>query len=143
MKVVNKEHRIEGAGEDVWAVLADFGNFLIWATGGAGTAKIEGEGVGMIRHLEIPGLGQVSERLDSLDHPNKLLAYSMVSQGMAGMAEYAATVRLESAGEQQSRLIWRGEFKAQDGLSEEEVAIGLAASYDAMAMGLKAYVGSK
>ena len=37
-----------------WEVLADFGAFLDWAGGGQGEIRIEGEGIGMTRHLELP-----------------------------------------------------------------------------------------
>jgi hypothetical protein len=124
-------------------VLADFGNFLAWATGGAGTARLEGDGVGMIRHLDIPGLGLVAERLDLLDESSWTLGYSLVSDSMAGMSRYLATVQVVADGAGQSRLRWRGDFEPLPGFDSEEVANSLAGSYALMSQGLEAFVNAQ
>ncbi len=142
MTIVEKQHSINGDVNRVWEVLADFGNFLVWATGGRGTAQIEGEGVGMIRHLDIPGLGQVSERLDQLDTESMVLGYTMVSDAMAGMAKYSACVQLVDEGNGRSQLSWRGELEPEQGMDADEVGASLAGSYDMMAQGLEAYVAT-
>jgi hypothetical protein len=129
--------------DGAWRVLADFGNFLAWATGGAGTARLEGEGIGMIRHLDIPGLGCVSERLDLLDDASRTLGYSMVSETMAGMARYSATVQVMTDGAGQCCLRWRGDFEPVPGVDSEEVGSSLAGSYAMMSQGLEAFVNGQ
>lgn len=138
--ILEQENSLACDGTAAWQVLADFGNFLAWATGGAGTARIEGEGIGMVRHLDIPGLGTVSERLDLLDHASQTLGYAMVSEGMAGMARYAATVRVVNSSPEGCSLQWRGEFEVVDGLDEEGVRDSLAGSYAMMSQGLEGFV---
>ena len=143
MGVLEMESKLNCTGEAAWRVLADFGNFLPWATGGAGTATLEGEGLGMIRHLDIPGLGQVSERLDVLNTADRILGYAMVSETMAGMTNYSASVQVVSLGEQQCLLRWRGSFEPLAGLDGEGVKNSLAASYTMMAQGLEAFVNAQ
>ena len=141
--VLEQENSLACDSDAAWRVLADFGNFLAWATGGAGTARLEGEGVGMIRHLDIPGLGLVSERLDRLDHASRTLAYSMVSETMAGMVRYSATVQVISDGVGQCCLRWRGDFEPLPGIDSEEVGNSLAGSYTLMSQGLEAFVNAQ
>ncbi|MFK8049408.1 MAG: SRPBCC family protein [Halioglobus sp.] len=143
MTVLEKENSLACDSDGTWRALADFGNFLAWATGGAGTARLEGEGVGMIRHLDIPGLGCVSERLDLLDDASRTLGYSMVSETMAGMARYSATVQVMTDGTGQCRLRWRGDFEAVAGADSEEVGNSLAASYAMMSQGLEVFVNAQ
>ena len=140
MTILEQENNLACECNAAWRALADFGNFLAWATGGAGTARLEGEGVGMIRHLDIPGLGLVSERLDLLDDASRTLAYSMVSETMAGMARYSATVQVITDGAGQCCLRWRGDFEPLPGIDSEEVGNSLAGSYTLMSQGLEAFV---
>lgn len=140
MTVLQQENSLACDSDAAWEVLADFGNFLAWATGGAGVERLEGEGVGMIRHLDIPGLGLVSERLDLLDDASRTLAYSMVSETMAGMARYSATVQVITDGAGQCCLRWRGEFEPLPEIDSEEVGNSLAGSYTLMSQGLEAFV---
>ena len=139
MTVLEQENKLACCADVAWQVLADFGNFLAWATGGAGTARLEGEGVGMVRHLDIPELGSVSERLDSLDANQRILAYSMVSVEMIGMSQYSATVRVVEEGDAQCVLQWRGEFETVPGANSNEVRESLAGSYSMMSQGLQTY----
>ena len=60
-----------------WAVLEDFPGFLKWASGGQGSIETEGSGVGMIRHMDIPGTGKMAERLDQLDAASMTIGYSL------------------------------------------------------------------
>ena len=143
MFVLELDTNLNCSSDAAWQVLADFGNFLPWATGGAGTVSLEGEGLGMIRHLDIPGLGQVSEQLDLLDDVDRILGYAMVSEAMAGMANYSASVQVFSVGEQHCRLQWRGRFKPLPDLDSDEVKNSLATSYKTMAQGLEAFVNAR
>lgn len=121
----------------VWAVLADFGGFLDWATGGAGTIRIEGDGEGMVRHLSLPGVGEMAERLDRLDHQTRTQCYSLASGTPIGMGSYSATVVVsETAGG--CRLDWTGEFEPAPGADAEMIRQGLEGSYNGMSQSLAA-----
>lgn len=126
------------SADAAWAVLADFPGFLNWA--GQGRIRIEGEGVGMIRHLDIPGTGAMAERLDRLDHADRIIGYTLVYGTPAGMAEYRAEVALKPTGENACNLAWHGEFTAAPGHDEVEVANNLSAAYEGMTQALTAYV---
>lgn len=140
MTLLEQENRLACDGDEAWRVLADFGGFLAWATGGAGTARLEGKGVGMIRHLDIPGLGLISERLDRLDEASRTLGYSMVSENMAGMARYSATVQVIPDGAGQCCMRWRGAFEPLPGFESEDVKHSLSQSYALMSQALDAFI---
>lgn len=143
MTVLEQDNSLACDGDAAWNVLGDFGDFLAWATGGVGSTRLEGEGVGMIRHLDIPELGQISERLELLDEGSRTLGYAMVSKEMAGMARYSATVQVITTGEGQCCLHWRGDFEVLPGFDSEEVKNSLAESYAMMSQGLEAFVNSR
>ena len=126
-----------------WEVLADFPGFLKWAGGRHGDIEIEGHGVGMIRHMDIPGAGKMAERLDQLDHSRKTIGYSLVYGNPAGMREYRAIVTLEDIvedGDTGCRINWHGEFTPAEGQRTDTVAGNLGAAYQGMSEALVKYV---
>jgi hypothetical protein len=125
--------------ENAWRVLADFPAFLEWAGVGEGTIEIEGDGIGMIRHMDLPGVGKMAERLDSLDHDNHTIGYTLAYGNPIGLAEYSAVVRLEPAGDGSCRIIWHGEFTPADGYDSATVAESLEGSYHGMSAALAAH----
>ncbi|MCX2982196.1 SRPBCC family protein [Halieaceae bacterium IMCC14734] len=131
---------VQCAAQDVWSVLADFGQFLDWATGGLGTVELQGQGVGMIRHLDIPGLGKISERLDALDPEALALTYSLTAAGAGGMASYQARVQVEAITNGSCSLNWKGEFEVLPEINEATVSAELEAAYQSMSSGLESYV---
>lgn len=140
MTTVTYEQDLELSVQAVWEVLKDFGGFLKWAGGGRGTIEVEGEGVGMMRSLNIPGLGLIQERVEILDPETKTLSYRLVGGQPLGMASYLALVRLIDGGDGACRIAWHGEFEGAEGTDASEIAVNLEGSYVGMSKGLVAYV---
>ena len=128
------------AAENAWAVLADFPGFLKWAAGRQGSIEIEGEGVGMIRHMDLPGTGKMAERLDRLDPETMTIGYTLVYGNPAGMAKYQAVVNVNGTAEDTCRIDWHGEFTAAAGGDENTVSGNLEAAYHGMSAALVEYV---
>tara|TARA_A100001037_G_scaffold261481_1_gene250516 strand:- start:1705 stop:2175 length:471 start_codon:yes stop_codon:yes gene_type:complete len=139
-QILEVTYDLEISAVSAWEVLGTFENFLEWATGGTGSIEIEGEGVGMIRHLEIPGGGKQAERLDQLNHAMKKISYSLVYGNPLGMEKYAATAELSSRTANACSIHWRGEFIVQDGTDENSVRSALKAAYDNMSTAIESYV---
>lgn len=137
---VTHEQELDVSLEAAWAVLADFGDFLKWATGGEGSARIEGDGIGMIRHLNIEHLGEISERLDVLNHENHTTAYTLVKGFPVGMETYSGQAVLTAAGDGSCKISWTGTLSAAEGHTDEEVSQNLAGSYAGMSQALEAFV---
>ena len=136
MTIVTAEIRVDAPLDAAWAVLADFGRFTEWAGGPGATSELEGEGVGMIRHMDIPGVGKMAETLDVADHDTKTLGYTLVYGDPIGMAKYTARVRLEDGGDGACVAHWHGEFEAADGADDATVSEALNGSYEGMSQAL-------
>ena len=125
----------------VWEALADFGAFLDWAGGGQGEIRIEGEGIGMARHLELPGAVKLAERLTRRDVESRTLAYELAHGAPLGMVRYQAEVRVEAT-PKGATLHWRGEFEARPPAQQADVASALENAYRGMSSALETYVNS-
>ena len=100
---------IQAPTSRVWALLADFGNLAAWWPRGGGLqierVVLEGEGIGMVRHIYNQGVPQcASERLDLLDPQTHTLVLSIVGQRPGGITAYVATSRLVPMGEHACRM---------------------------------------
>ena len=122
METISLAEEAPAPAARIWAILADFGAFLDWAyTHANGTIEVEGDGVGMVRHLDM-GNGPMGERLDRLDHDSRTLAYSLAYGDPLGMDQYRARVRVEELEEGRSLLHWTGEFSSPE--AEQLATIG-------------------
>jgi hypothetical protein len=138
VKVVNVTAPTNVPGEKVWEVLADFDGFLKWAGGGEGEITIEGEGIGMVRHLKM-SVGEIAERLTLLDPVKRILGYQLVYGEPLGMKQYQAHVQVVDAGSG-CEIIWKGEFEAADPDLEGQVGDALSAAYEGMTGALVSYL---
>ena len=138
MKEVDLTLSTDISAEKVWALLADFSGFLNWAGGGAGEISIEGEGIGMVRHLKMSG-GELAERLTLLDPDNKRLGYDLVYGEPLGMKKYKAIVQVVDTGSG-CDIIWKGVFDTEDPGSQDQTGAALSAAYEGMTGALVAYL---
>ena len=137
MNQVTYEQNLAVAADKAWQVLADFGGFLKWA--GSGSVETEGEGQGMIRHLDMEGVGKVSERADVIDHDNRILVYTLTQGQPIGMAKYQATVQLK-ASDTGCNISWLGEFDTIEEAAPDTVATALEEVYSNLSTALLTYV---
>lgn len=142
MRTLVYEHEIGVPVSAAWAVFADFGGFAQW-NGLPMTLEIAGQGLGMTRSMDIPGIGRVSERLDQRDDTNMKLAYALVEGNPLGMVEYRAEVTLSAAGKDRTLIKWRGEFQGNPGADLDQMAADLTASYKGMSEALGSFVAQR
>jgi hypothetical protein len=134
-------HVFDASAATLWALLADFGGIeRWWPTEGPlliERVEIEGEGIGMIRHIYNRGaVGAVSERLDRLDSAQRLLQLSILGPPPMRTAWYQATGRLVELDDGGCRLDYESEFTAPRG-RENQMRDGILAAYRAMFTGLQ------
>ena len=128
----------------VWAILADFGNIQAWwpRDGALQIERVvlEGEGIGMVRHIYNHGVPQcASERLDLLDPQTHTLVLSIVGQRPGGITAYVATSRLLPTGPSACRMEHRALVTTLPG-RERAVERFLQQAYAGMFAGLQAAV---
>jgi len=126
---VQIEREYEFGADDVWAVIADFGN-VSWVPG-IEKVDLEGEGVGMIRHLTVPVFPQLHERLDAIDHEEKLLEYSIPAVEYISVKNYGARAQVIDLGPGRCRVLWSCKAEAE-GAPEAEARDKTRAFYEAM-----------
>lgn len=114
------EERIEAPVAEVWALFRDFGGVERYTPGLEG-CEVEGEGLGAIRTLTLPGGAVLRERLERLDDGDTTLQYSILD-GPLPVQNYLATVKLH-AEQDACRVQWSSDFEAPD--LDDAAAIGL------------------
>jgi len=135
MTTVTHEQIIDVPAGAAWAVLKDFGDFLRW---GNIPGTLEGDGIGMIRHMDTPEMGKWAEKLDIADDTTMTYGYTLVYGTPIGMGKYTARVRVEAVDNGHAKLSWRGEFEAAESHDAASVAGMLKGAYANMSGGLEA-----
>ena len=102
MVEVSIEREYEFGVEHVWAVFADFAN-VNWVPG-IEKVELEGEGVGMIRHLTVPVFPQLHERLEAIDHKERVIEYSIPTVEYIQLKNYRARVQVVDLGRGRCRV---------------------------------------
>lgn len=128
--------------DSIWRLLSDFGNIQgWWPNEGAiriEDVQIEGQGIGMIRHILNHGARhRVSERLDYLDPASRTLVLSIVGTRPSGITAYIAEGHIVELDASRSRMDYRALVTTTPG-REEQVRAGLGKTYEMMFAGLQA-----
>lgn len=125
MAFVDKQVAIEAPPETVWAIGGDLAGIPAWMDS-VESVRIEGE----LRHATLnQGRGVLVERITSHSDERMALTYELVSEG-APMRVYRASFAVAEA-EGGSVARWTAEIEAADGVDEETLVGGIAASYEA------------
>ena len=114
---VRVERELNVSPEKTWELVANFGD-VSWLPL-AEKVDVEGDGVGMIRHISTPGMATVHERLEVLDHGKRVLEYSIAELGFLKVRDYRARAEVSDLGDGRTRLRWSCTAEP-DGASEEE-----------------------
>lgn len=148
MHTITTHHDFDAPAELLWDYLQDFAHIERWWPKDVPAVQIErveleGEGVGLIRHIYNKGFpAPVSERLDYQDPASMTYKLSIVGQRPAGLTAYQATGRIEPLPGGRSRLNYHSEFATESGRPDDAEAF-LRGAYDLMFMGLAAATGKR
>jgi uncharacterized protein YndB with AHSA1/START domain len=128
--------------DSIWQLLADFGNIQRWWPDDGAIriedVQIEGQGVGMIRHiLNTGGRHRVSERLDFIDPASRTLALSIIGTRPSGITAYLAEGHIVELDATRCRMDYRALVTTTPG-REEQIRAGLGKTYETMFAGLQA-----
>ena len=105
--------------DQVWALIKDFGNLSAWAPD-ANITKLEGEGIGAIRHLDT-AVGHFKERCEAHDDSNYSFSYALLESSLPlPLKDYVATVKLKETGPRSCAIEWACVFEPVD-VSEGEM----------------------
>ncbi len=137
MAEVKVSERIEASADDVWELFSDFGGVLRYTPALEGCA-VEGEGVGAIRTIHLPGGASLKERLEAFDSAGKQLQYSIL-EGPLPVKNYLATVAVRAEGSA-TIVDWSSQFEAA-GLEDAQVVSILEGVYESGLAGIRSALG--
>jgi hypothetical protein len=128
--------------QQIWQLLADFGNIQgWWPEDGAiriEDVQIEGQGIGMIRHILNQGARhRVSERLDFLDPASRTLMLSIIGTRPSAITAYVAEGHIVELDATRCRMDYRALVTTTPG-REEQIREALGKTYEMMFAGLRA-----
>jgi hypothetical protein len=139
MASVKVTDRIGASADRVWDLVRDFGGIQRYASG-IESVSVQGEGVGAVRTLTMPGGVSLQERLEGLDDASRTLRYAIVGTHPLPFEGYLATVRLSEDGDG-CQIEWSSQFEPRAGAEGQAPGI-VEGIYRAGIAGLKKALGT-
>ena len=103
MKTLKEEIKFNCSADELWGILSDVGR-CDWVPT---IEKIVLEGD--LRHFEMTGMGQITEKILKQDHATMTLQYSAI-QTPAPIEHHLATMEVASLNDQECKLSWTTEI---------------------------------
>ena len=139
MASVKVTDRIAASTDRVWDLVRDFGGIGRWAAA-VESVTLEGEGVGAVRTIGLPGGLKLQERLEAIDERTRTLSYSIVGGHPLPFGEYLSTIRLAEDGDG-CQVDWSSTFEPRAG-AETQAAGMVEGIYRGGIAGLKKALGA-
>jgi carbon monoxide dehydrogenase subunit G len=139
MASVKVDDRIGASADRVWDLVRDFGGVQRFAAG-IESVSVQGEGIGAVRTLTMPGGLALQERLEGRDDAARTLQYAIVGSHPLPFDRYLATIRLSEDGEG-CQIEWSSTFEPRSG-AEAEAAALVEGIYRSGIAGLKKALGA-
>jgi hypothetical protein len=116
---VRVSEEVAAPADAVWQRVRDFGGLTDWSPG-IEKCEIEGEGVGAVRTLTMPGGLTLQEKLESFDESGRSFSYSIVEPTPLPLSGYLSTFQVTALGDDRCRIDWTGRFTPAEGTPEEQ-----------------------
>ncbi|HKL19355.1 MAG TPA: SRPBCC family protein [Halalkalibaculum sp.] len=117
MQEVKVNGIIEADAEKVWELAGDFSRLDSFVEAIADCSS-DGKESGAIRTLTLQDGSKVKEKLQSINHENHTLNYSIVESEMP-IKNYVGTMQVKDLGNNRSEFTWSSEFRSENGQEEE------------------------
>ncbi len=118
VKVVDS---INASADRVWELFRDFGGIDRFAAGIEG-CSVEGEGVGAVRTLSMPGGLKLQERLEAFDDAGRTFTYAIIGDHPLPLDDYLSTVKIVAESDQRCGIEWSSTFEPK---GDEAAAVGM------------------
>lgn len=135
MKVMVTEE-LQASSEQVWELVRGFGEIMKWSGGAIESVDVEGDGIGAVRTLGIPGGARLQEKLEAYDDAGRTFSYSFVGKLLLPLNDYYATMTIIDTGANQCRVEWGSTF-SPNGVSEEQAGSMVEGIYKNGIVGIK------
>jgi hypothetical protein len=121
MASVEVRDRIAASADRVWELVRDFGGIQRFASN-IESVSVQGEGVGAVRTVTLPGGTALQERLEACDDATRTLRYAIVGSHPLPFDDYLATIRLSEDGDG-CQIEWSSQFAPRAGAESQASAI--------------------
>jgi hypothetical protein len=121
MASVKVSDRIEASADRVWDLVRDFGGVQRFSPT-IESVSVQGEGIGAVRTLTLPGGLALQERLEALDDASRTLRYAIVGSHPLPFDEYLSTIRLSEDGDA-CQIEWSSTFAPRGGAEAQAVGM--------------------
>ncbi len=140
MRVKSRIARKLAVGADeVWAALEGFGRLDVWFPS-ISSCRVEGSGVGAARHMELDGLGPITDVLVGLDAAARRLVYERPESPFP-VSSYRGTVEVFASYDGLAVVVWTVDFESDEevaGLVDQLLVDGIGAGVDGLGADLAA-----
>ena len=124
------ERELSASFNEVWALVANFGNLDWYET--AQRVEVIGEGAGQTRRIHIAGIeATVDEVLDSVDQEAHAIHYRVLKGDLVPFDDYTVTATITDLGNGKTHARWHATY-GPGGLSEEDALGLMQGNYSAM-----------
>ncbi|MCV2217822.1 SRPBCC family protein [Thauera sp. Sel9] len=134
---VEEEVVIAAPADKVWDKVRNFNDLGAWHPAAQSTEIVEGSNnvAGAVRLITLPDGGTIKEKLLSYDDAGKTFKY-VILEGVLPVSSYESVVSVKADGANQTRVVWRGDFKRKDtsarpaaGATDEDATTTMTAVY--------------
>ena len=119
MSEVKVSETIAAPAAKVWELLGDFGGVTKWGGAMLQSCQVEGEGVGAVRRIGLPGGLEIAERLEGYDAAKRSFSYAIIGKSPIPIKDYVSVCTVVETGANECRVDWNGTFEP-DGVAEEQ-----------------------
>ena len=138
-EMVEIEHRrdVDLSADTVWQEVRHFDRVLNWIPGGeTSSIRVEGEGVGAVRDIELSTQGYVQHRLVAFDDAQRMFSYELTAGKPIGMQDYTVVATVTPIDDDHCTIRWAGRMTSDSSLDEVEVGRALEVALGNMTTGI-------
>jgi len=123
MSKVRVEEELQASADTVWKLVSEFAGIQKWAGPMIQGIEVEGEGIGAVRKISLPGDVVFREELRAYDEGGRSQSYAIVGPSPIPVTDYLATLHIAEAGPNVCRVDWSSTFEPADVEEAKAIAI--------------------
>ena len=125
------------SADTVWEEIRHYDRVLKWIPrGDESTIAVTGEGVGMIRDIQLATQGYVQHRLVAFDNDKRMFSYTLTAGKPIGMQDYTVVATVTPIDDDHCTIRWAGKMTADNSLDEAEIGKALEVALGNMTTGI-------
>ena len=136
IEIEHKRHT-DLSAETVWEEVRHYDRVLNWIPrGDESKITVKGEGIGMIRDIELATQGYVQHRLIAFDNDMRMFSYTLTAGKPIGMQDYTVVATVSPIDDHHCTIHWAGKMTADNKLNESEIGQALEVALGNMTTGI-------